>query len=176
MARGDPAYPLEHLVPYFRGGRFAMVAVRGRRYGVAALDRQVERYVAMVDQYIAAVAATVRLHRRHEEGGGQPLTAPGRDRRDAVPLAFSSGRGAARLQPLPAVRPQIARRKRRAPRLISSPFLPDPAARVLGQRDLRVGEPGGPRSGPGAAGRSPGVRTRPRRRPARRSQPEWEGT
>jgi len=32
MARGDPPFPLEHLVPYFRGGRFAMVAVRGRRY------------------------------------------------------------------------------------------------------------------------------------------------
>lgn len=68
MARGDPAFPLENLVPYFRGGRFAQIAVRGRRYGVPALDRQVDRYVAMADHYIAAAVATVRLHRQREEG------------------------------------------------------------------------------------------------------------
>ena len=72
MARGDPAFPLENLVPYFRGGRFAMVAVRGRRYGVPELDRQVERYTAMADQYMAAAVATVRLRRQREreETGG----------------------------------------------------------------------------------------------------------
>jgi len=72
MARGDPAFPLENLVPYFRGGRFAMVAVRGRRYGVPELDRQVERYTAMADHYIAAAVATVRLRRQQErdEMGG----------------------------------------------------------------------------------------------------------
>ena len=47
MARGDPPFPLEHLVPYFRGGRFAMIAVRGRCSGVPELDRQIERCVAM---------------------------------------------------------------------------------------------------------------------------------
>lgn len=67
MARGDPAFPLENLVPYFRGGRFAMVAVRGRRYGVPELDRQVERYVAMADHYIAAAVATYRLRQRREQ-------------------------------------------------------------------------------------------------------------
>ena len=58
MARGDPPFLLENLVPYFRGGRFAMVAVRGRRYGVPELDRQVDRYIAMADQYMAAAVAT----------------------------------------------------------------------------------------------------------------------
>ncbi len=67
MARGDPPFPLENLVPYFRGGRFAMVAVRSRRYGVPALDRQVERYIAMADQYMAAAVATFRLRRQREE-------------------------------------------------------------------------------------------------------------
>jgi hypothetical protein len=67
MARGDPAFPLQNLVPYFRGGRFAMVAVRGRRYGVPELDQQVERYVAMADHYIAAAVATVRLHRQGDQ-------------------------------------------------------------------------------------------------------------
>jgi hypothetical protein len=72
MARGDPAFPLENLVPYFRGGRFAMVAVRMRGYGVPELDRQVERYVAMADRYVAAAVATVRERRRREreEAGG----------------------------------------------------------------------------------------------------------
>ena len=71
MARGEPAFPLENLVPYFRGGRFAMVSVRIRRYGVPELDRQVDRYVAMADHYIEAAVATVRLRRQRErEGGG----------------------------------------------------------------------------------------------------------
>jgi hypothetical protein len=67
MARGDPPFPLEHLVPYFRGGRFAMVAVRGRRYGVPELDRQVDRYIAMADHYMAAAVATYRLRRQREQ-------------------------------------------------------------------------------------------------------------
>ena len=66
VARGDPPFPLEHLVPYFRGGRFAMVAIRGRRYGVPALDRQIERYIAMADHYSAAAVATFRLRRQRE--------------------------------------------------------------------------------------------------------------
>ena len=66
MARGDPPFPLEHVVPYFRGGRFAMVSVRGRRYGLPQLDRQIERYIAMADRYMAAAVATYRLHRQHE--------------------------------------------------------------------------------------------------------------
>ncbi len=66
MARGDPAFPLENLVPYFRGGRFAMVAVRSRHYGLPALDRQIERYVAMADHYTAAAVATLRLRRQRD--------------------------------------------------------------------------------------------------------------
>ncbi len=67
MARGDPPFPLENLVPYFRGGRFAMIAVRNRRYGVPALDRQVERYIAMADRYMAAAVATFRLRRQRDQ-------------------------------------------------------------------------------------------------------------
>jgi hypothetical protein len=72
MARGDPPFPLEHLVPYFRGGRFAMVSVRGRRYGLPQLDRQIERYIAMADRYTAAAVATYRLHRQREAEKQQP--------------------------------------------------------------------------------------------------------
>ena len=74
MARGDAPFPLEHLVPYFRGGRFAMVAVRGRRYGVPKLDRQIERYIAMADRYMAAAVETyrVRQQREREAASSQP--------------------------------------------------------------------------------------------------------
>ena len=72
MARGDSPFLLENLVPYFRGGRFAMVAVRGRRYGVPELDRQIERYVAMADRYMAAATATYRLRRQREQDGAAP--------------------------------------------------------------------------------------------------------
>jgi hypothetical protein len=59
--------PLENLVPYFRGGRFAMLAVKGRRYGVPELDQQVDRYIAMADHYAAAAVATFRLRRQREQ-------------------------------------------------------------------------------------------------------------
>jgi hypothetical protein len=70
MARGDPPFLLENLVPYFRGGRFAMVSVKARGYGVPELDRQVDRYIAMADRYMAAAVATYRL-RRQREGGAE---------------------------------------------------------------------------------------------------------
>ena len=78
MARGDPAFPLENLVPYFRGGRFAMVAVRARRYGLPALDRQVERYIAMADSYMAAAVATYRLRRQRDHEETASLKPPSR--------------------------------------------------------------------------------------------------
>jgi len=74
MARGDPPFPLEHLVPYFRGGRFAMVSVKGRTYGLPQLDRQVDRYIAMADRYMAAAVATYRLHRQREAEQKQPAS------------------------------------------------------------------------------------------------------
>ena len=70
MARGDPPFPLEHLRPYFRGGRYAMVAVKRRRYGVPELERQVDRYLEMTDHYMEAAAATFRLQRERQGGGG----------------------------------------------------------------------------------------------------------
>lgn len=66
MARGDPPMALENLVPYFRGGRFAMVAVKLRRYGLPELDRQVDRYIAQADRYMAAAVATYRVRGQRE--------------------------------------------------------------------------------------------------------------
>jgi hypothetical protein len=69
MARGDPAFPLEHIVPYMRGARFAVAAMR-RRHGThdRDLSDDAKRYVAMTERYQEAAKATFRL--RNERASG----------------------------------------------------------------------------------------------------------
>lgn len=67
MARGDPAMPLEQLVPYYRGARFALLAVRMRHPDDDVLAAEVERYSAMLQRFERAVVETYRLHRRRGE-------------------------------------------------------------------------------------------------------------
>lgn len=64
MARGDPPMPLEQLVPYFRGARFALLAIRIRHTDDADLGADVDRYMAMLQRFETAVIATYRLRRR----------------------------------------------------------------------------------------------------------------
>jgi hypothetical protein len=69
VARGAPPMPLENLVPYFRGARFAVVALRRRHPDVPTLHADAERYIQMVDRYSEAAVATFRLRRAREEEG-----------------------------------------------------------------------------------------------------------
>ena len=69
MPRGNPPYQLESLVYYFRGARFANVAIKLRHPDDAALQADGDRYIAQMDRYIEAVTATFKL-RREREGGG----------------------------------------------------------------------------------------------------------
>jgi len=64
MARGDPAMPLEQLLPYYRGARFALLAIRQRHPEDTRLAADVDTYVAMLQRFEAAVVATYRLRRR----------------------------------------------------------------------------------------------------------------
>ena len=64
MARGDPAIPLEQLLPYYRGARFALVAMRMRHPDDSVLGEDVERYTAVVQRFEAAIIETYRLRRR----------------------------------------------------------------------------------------------------------------
>ena len=66
MARGDPPMPLEQLLPYFRGARFALTAVKLRHPDDASLAADVDDYVAMLQRFEAAVVATYRLRRRQD--------------------------------------------------------------------------------------------------------------
>jgi hypothetical protein len=69
MARGDPAFPLENLVPYLRGGRFAVIALRHRhRHHDPDLAADADRYVAMTLRYEDAAKATFRLRRERSRG------------------------------------------------------------------------------------------------------------
>ncbi|GAC1616327.1 MAG: hypothetical protein NVS9B1_26060 [Candidatus Dormibacteraceae bacterium] len=69
MARGDPAFQLENLVPYMRGAQFAVTAMRmrhGQHDPDLAADQ--ERYVAMAMRFQDAAKATFKL--RQERGRG----------------------------------------------------------------------------------------------------------
>jgi hypothetical protein len=69
MARGDPPFPLENLVPYLRGGRFAVIALRHRhRHQDPDLAADADRYVAMTLRYEDAAKATFRLRRERSQG------------------------------------------------------------------------------------------------------------
>ena len=69
MARGDPAFPLENLVPFMRGGRFAVIALRHRhRHHDPDLAADADRYVAMTLRYEEAAKATFRLRRERGQG------------------------------------------------------------------------------------------------------------
>ena len=70
MPRGAPATQLEYLVPYFRGARFAIVALRRRHPDAPGLEPDAERYLAMLDRYSEAAVATFKLRKQREAGGG----------------------------------------------------------------------------------------------------------
>jgi len=70
MPRGAPAMPLEQLVPYFRGARFAVVALRRRHPGTSGLDSDAQRYIDMLDRYTEAAIATFRLSRAQGQASG----------------------------------------------------------------------------------------------------------
>jgi len=54
---------LEYLAPYFRGARYAVIALRRRHPDLAELEPDAERYLAMLDRYSEAAIATFKLTR-----------------------------------------------------------------------------------------------------------------
>jgi len=70
VPRGAPAIPLEQLAPYFRGARFAVVALRRRHPDAPGLDSDAQRYLDMLDRYTEAAIATFRLKRAQGQGSG----------------------------------------------------------------------------------------------------------
>jgi hypothetical protein len=58
--------PLEQLLPYFRGARFALVAIKLRHPDDVSLGADLDNYVGMLQRFEAAVVATYRLRRRQQ--------------------------------------------------------------------------------------------------------------
>jgi hypothetical protein len=61
---GPRAIPLEYLHPYFRGGRFAVVAMSRRH---PEIEPDAEEYIAMADRYLEAAKAAYRASRARNE-------------------------------------------------------------------------------------------------------------
>ncbi|HEY9286405.1 MAG TPA: hypothetical protein VIT43_00105 [Candidatus Dormibacteraeota bacterium] len=63
MARGDPAFKFENLLPYYNGAYFASVAIKGRLVAagqtVAALE--VTAYQEMIVEFRDAIRQTQKL-------------------------------------------------------------------------------------------------------------------
>jgi len=60
--------PLENLVPYYRGARFSLIGLRLRHPDLPADVRgDIERRIAMLDDFSEAAVETYRLRRRRDE-------------------------------------------------------------------------------------------------------------
>ncbi len=65
MARGDPPFKFENLIPYYNGAYFASVAIKGRLAAAGQLEaaRQVTAYQEMVMEFRDAIRETAKLRK-----------------------------------------------------------------------------------------------------------------
>jgi hypothetical protein len=65
MARGDPPFTFENLLPYYNGAYFASVAIKGRLAAAGQVDaaREVTAYQEMVTEFRDAIRETAKLRR-----------------------------------------------------------------------------------------------------------------
>ena len=65
MARGDPPFKFENLIPYYSGAYFASVAIKGRLAAAGQLEaaRQVTAYQEMVTEFRDAIRETAKLRK-----------------------------------------------------------------------------------------------------------------
>jgi hypothetical protein len=70
VAKGDPPIPLEHLRPYYRGARFAVLAMRRRHGHDPDIEQDADRYLAMLDRYSEAATATFKLRQQRGQASG----------------------------------------------------------------------------------------------------------
>lgn len=72
MARGDPPFKFENLLPYYNGAYFASVAIKGRlaAAGQTAAARVVSDYQEMLVEFRKAIVETQKLR----QGGVTAVT------------------------------------------------------------------------------------------------------
>ncbi len=71
MARGDPPFKFENLLPYYNGAYFASVAIKGRlaAAGQAEAAREVTAYQEMVVEFRKAIIETNKLRQQRATEG-----------------------------------------------------------------------------------------------------------
>jgi len=65
MARGDPAFKFENLLPYYNGAYYASVAIKGRLAAAGQVEaaRLVTAYQEMVAEFREAIRETAKLRK-----------------------------------------------------------------------------------------------------------------
>jgi hypothetical protein len=63
VARGDPPFTFENLLPYYNGAYYASVAIKGRLAAAGHVDaaREVSAYQEMVAEFREAIRETAKL-------------------------------------------------------------------------------------------------------------------
>lgn len=71
MARGDPPFRFEYLLPYYNGAYYASVAIKGRLAAAGQIEaaREVSAYQEMVVGFRKAVIETYKLRQAREAAG-----------------------------------------------------------------------------------------------------------
>lgn len=71
MARGDPPFRFEYLLPYYNGAYYASVAIKGRLAAAGQIEaaREVSAYQEMVVGFRKAVIETYKLRQAREATG-----------------------------------------------------------------------------------------------------------
>lgn len=68
MARGDPPFRFEYLLPYYNGAYYASVAIKGRLAAAGQIEpaREVSAYQEMVVEFRKAIIETYKLRQVRE--------------------------------------------------------------------------------------------------------------
>jgi hypothetical protein len=68
MARGDPPFRFENLLPYYNGAYYASVAIKGRLAAAGQIEaaREVTAYQDMLVEFRNAIIETHKLRQARE--------------------------------------------------------------------------------------------------------------
>ena len=68
MARGDPPFKFENLLPYYNGAFYASVAIKGRLAATGQVEaaREVTAYQEMVTEFREAIRETAKLRQARD--------------------------------------------------------------------------------------------------------------
>ncbi|HEX3630628.1 MAG TPA: hypothetical protein VHW91_09170 [Candidatus Dormibacteraeota bacterium] len=72
MARGDPPFKFENLLPYYNGAYYASVAIKGRLAAAGQVEaaREVTAYQEMLVDFRKAITETHKLRQERAKAAG----------------------------------------------------------------------------------------------------------